>query len=69
MIFSDVSSLFTAVPLDYTTDITMKRSYGNKVIKTKIGRMSKICSCYVPRKIIFGNKKMVFPWDPLLVQC
>ena len=38
MIFLDVSGLFTKVPLDYTIDLTLKRSYGDKKIETKISR-------------------------------
>ena len=38
MISFDVSSLFTIVPLDYTIDLTLKRIFGDKEIKTKISR-------------------------------
>ena len=38
MIYFDVSSLFTMVPLEYTIDVILKRIYGDKEIETKISR-------------------------------
>ena len=38
MISFDVSSLFTMVPLDYTTDIILEKICGDKEIETKISR-------------------------------
>ena len=72
----NVSSLFPTVPLDYTIDLALKRICDDKEFKPKlVERIWKICYCYVPGtlisllKIIFTNKKMVLPRDPLLFQC
>ena len=72
----DFSSLFTMVALDYTNDLTLTVIYDDKKLKPRLERrILKFCYYYAPRTFIsllefeLTTKKMVLPWDPLLVQC
>ena len=53
MISFDVSSLFTIVPLDFTIDLTLKRTYETKISRKDMKNLLSLCTKNV--HFTFGN--------------
>ena len=61
MISFDVSSLFTIVPLDFTIDLTLKRTYETKISRKDMKNLLSLCTKNV--HFTFGNNIYQHLWS------